>query len=256
MSEPDHRQPDEPARMAGHDGLQKRITCAVSGLEVRRKDTVLLSAIRPGLAERIRKDFPRIGDHDQVSRAELARYRAIYVEELLKAEHGEFTELDRQVTESIAKQDTIVANTESEFEDRRTLGERWADNLARYGGSWSFLIMFFALLAVWIACNLYLGEKQAFDVYPFILLNLLLSCLAAIQAPIIMMSQRRQEEKDRQRAMNDYRVNLKAELEIRHLHEKMDHLITKQWERLAEIQQIQLDSMADRATSKRESQPR
>jgi uncharacterized membrane protein len=91
-----------------------------------------------------------------------------------------------------------------------------------------------------------MGPERSFDPYPFILLNLVLSCLAAVQAPIIMMSQKRQETKDRLRSLNDYRVNLKAELEIRHLHEKMDHLITKQWQRLAEIQQLQLEIMQEK----------
>jgi uncharacterized membrane protein len=95
--------------------------------------------------------------------------------------------------------------------------------------------------------NLLLGEKAAFDVYPFILLNLILSTIAALQAPIIMMSQRRQEAKDRLRALNDYKVNLKAELEIRHLHEKVDHLLNRQWERLTEIQQIQIEMMLEQA---------
>jgi uncharacterized membrane protein len=88
-----------------------------------------------------------------------------------------------------------------------------------------------------------LGEGAAFDPYPFILLNLVLSRLAAIQAPVIMMSQKRQEEKDRQRSFKDYRVNLKAELEIRHLHEKIDYLIARQWQRLSEIQQVQIEMM-------------
>ena len=88
--------------------------------------------------------------------------------------------------------------------------------------------------------------QAAFDPYPYILLNLLLSCLAAIQAPIIMMSQRRQEAKDRFRSLNDYQVNLKAELEIRHLHEKIDHLISRQWERLAEIQELQIELLQER----------
>ena len=102
-----------------------------------------------------------------------------------------------------------------------------------------------------MAFNVVLIEQERFDPYPFILLNLVLSCLAAIQAPIIMMSQKRQEAKDRLRSENDYRVNLKAELEIRHLHEKIDHILTRQWERLAEIQQIQLEMMQDPALRKR-----
>ena len=98
--------------------------------------------------------------------------------------------------------------------------------------------------------NIVIGEKRAFDAYPFILLNLVLSCIAAIQAPIIMMSQKRQEAKDRLRALNDYRVNLKAELEIRHLHEKLDHLISRQWQRLAEIQRVQLEIMQEKRLKK------
>jgi uncharacterized membrane protein len=120
-----------------------------------------------------------------------------------------------------------------------------SDRLASFGGSWTFISLFGVVLLVWMGFNIVVVGVSKFDPYPFILLNLVLSCLAAIQAPIIMMSQKRQEAKDRLRSENDYRVNLKAELEIRHLHEKMDHLLTRQWERLAEIQQIQLDAMQE-----------
>ena len=126
-----------------------------------------------------------------------------YVEELLENEHGEFTELERQVAESIANHDTIAENVEDDFQEDRTFGQRLSDHLATFGGSWAFLITFAAILFIWIAINLAMGEKRAFDTYPFILLNLILSCLAAIQAPIIMMSQKRQEAKDRLRALND-----------------------------------------------------
>ena len=125
------------------------------------------------------------------------------------------------------------------------LGEKLSDHLASFGGSWTFIIIFFVVLIVWMAFNAVIIEQERFDPYPYILLNLVLSCLAAIQAPIIMMSQKRQEAKDRLRSENDFRVNLKAELEIRHLHEKIDHILTRQWERLAEIQQIQLEMMQD-----------
>ena len=220
--------------------------CAISGRTRPRKDLIPLDVIRPALADRIRQEHPNLGSDAQISRAEINRYRMKYVEELLKAEHGEFTELDRQVSESIANHDTIAENIEAEFEEHRTLGEKLSDGLASFGGSWAFLTAFFAFMAVWMGYNLWQGEKGAFDVYPFILLNLVLSCLAAVQAPIIMMSQKRQEAKDRLRSLNDYKVNLKAELEIRHLHEKVDHLITRQWQRLAEIQQIQLELMHER----------
>jgi uncharacterized membrane protein len=222
-----------------------RHVCAISGREHKKRDLIALDAIRPRLAERIHKDFPELPPHALIGRKELARYRMRYVEELLQEEHGEFSELDRQVAESLANQDTIAANVEEEFADRRTVGERLSDHLATFGGSWVFLIVFAVFLAVWMAINSLMSSDKAFDVYPFILLNLILSCLAAIQAPIIMMSQKRQEAKDRLRALNDYRVNLKAELEIRHLHEKLDYLISKQWQRLAEIQQLQMDMMQD-----------
>jgi uncharacterized membrane protein len=222
-------------------------SCAISGREMARRDLVAIDAIRPNLAERIRRDHPQLASDALIGVAELARYRSLYVEELLKDEHGEFSELDRQVAESIANQDTLAENVEEEFADRRTLGERWSDRLASFGGSWTFIILFGLVLFIWMAINLVLPEGRQFDVYPFILLNLVLSTLAAIQAPIIMMSQKRQDAKDRLRSRNDYRVNLKAELEIRHLHEKMDHLITRQWQRLAEIQQMQLEMMNDLA---------
>ena len=225
---------------------RKKVASAISGKKYRRRDMVNIDGLRPSLAERIRSDFPDLPANAMISRTELARYRMIYVEELLQQEHGEFTELDRQVAESISNQDTIAENTEEEFEEHRTLGEVLSDHLASFGGSWAFLISFFTVLVIWMGFNLYQGETSAFDPYPFILLNLVLSCIAAIQAPIIMMSQKRQEAKDRLRAFNDYRVNLKAELEIRHLHEKMDYLISKQWQRLAEIQQMQLEIMQER----------
>ena len=235
----------------------KRVASAISGKRYRKRDLVRLESLRPALTEFIRRDFPDLPPEAMISVRELARYRMRYTEQLLQQEHGEFTELDRQVAESIAKQDTIAENTEEEFEEHRTFGDKVSDQLASFGGSWAFLLSFGAVLLIWMAINVIAGT-HAFDPYPFILLNLCLSCVAAVQAPIIMMSQRRQEVKDRLRADNDYRVNLKAELEIRHLHEKMDYLISRQWQRLAEIQQIQIEMMDDASaeTRKRMAQAR
>jgi len=159
--------------------------------------------------------------------------------------------LERQVVESLAREETVARNIEAAWAGKRTFGERVADFVADFGGSWHFIISFFVVLLVWIGFNVWVTTRAIFDPYPFILLNLVLSCLAAIQAPIIMMSQKRQEAKDRLRSENDYRVNLKAEFEIRHLHEKLDYLISRHWERLAEIQQIQLEIMEDLAARKR-----
>ncbi len=233
---------------------KKRGVCAISGVETSRKNLVPLSALRPALHQHIHADYPDLVDDALISLKELAKYRTRYVAELLREEHGEYSDFDRQVAESIAAQDTIAENVDEDYEERRTLGERLSDALAEFGGSWAFLISFVVVVILWMAVNVALGDARAFDAFPFILLNLVLSCLAAIQAPIIMMSQRRQDTKDRLRSNNDYRVNLKAELEIRHLHEKMDHLVTRQWQRLAEIQEIQLEMMQElrtRLTAKR-----
>ncbi len=220
--------------------------CAVTGREWADHDLVPLAALRPALARRLKTDHPDLAPTDRIGHDVVDRYRAKYVEELLSDEKGELNEIERRVAESLASNERLVHNIENTFSEKRTLGERLADNLASFGGSWSFILSFGAVLVVWIVINAVQGQTGAFDPYPFILLNLVLSTLAALQAPVIMMSQKRQETKDRVRSLNDYQINLKAELEIRHLHEKLDHLINNQWQRLAEIQQLQLELMNER----------
>ncbi|WP_072391336.1 DUF1003 domain-containing protein [Hyphomicrobium sp. CS1GBMeth3] len=220
--------------------------CAISGGEFPRRQLINLETIRPSLAERIRRDHPDLPPDALISRQELRRFRSLYVEEMLRDESGEISDLERRVAQSLESNEPLAENVEAAFDERRSFGEIVSDHLAGFGGSWLFILSFLALLGIWMAYNAAKGTGAAFDPYPFILLNLVLSCLAALQAPIIMMSQKRQESKDRLRSLNDYQVNLKAELEIRHLHEKLDHLINKQWQRLAEIQQLQLEIMQDR----------
>lgn len=219
-------------------------TCALTGRAVPPARRVRLASIRPGLADLIRSEHPGLQPDAIVDRAALAPYRARYVEALLKEEKGELTSLERDVVESLGRHDVVTRDVDTGFDSRRSFGEKLADHVAAFGGSWTFIVFFFAVLCAWMAVNL-IRSTAAFDPYPFILLNLVLSCLAAVQAPIIMMSQGRQEAKDRQRSENDYRVNLKAELEIRHLHDKMDHLLTHQWERLTEIQAMQIELLQD-----------
>jgi uncharacterized membrane protein len=170
-----------------------------------------------------------------------------YIQSLLESEKGELTTLDHEVLESLQRHETLSSNVDAEFEKDVALGEKMADGLASFGGSWTFLFIFASILLIWIGLNSILLLKKPFDPYPFILLNLVLSCLAAVQAPVIMMSQNRVEAKDRLRSQHDYRVNLKAELEIRQLHDKIDHLLSHQWERLVEIQQIQIDLLSELA---------
>jgi uncharacterized membrane protein len=222
-----------------------RQTCCVCGREVPTREIVRLDVIRPKIIERIRDEKPDLPGQGFICRSDLDRFRSSYVSQLLTRERGELTQLEHDVVKSLADHETLAENIETEFAEQRTFGERLSDHLASFGGSWTFITLFGVVLLVWMAFNLVVVGRAEFDPYPFILLNLVLSCLAAIQAPIIMMSQKRQEAKDRLRSENDYRVNLKAELEIRHLHEKMDHILTRQWERLAEIQEIQLELMQE-----------
>ena len=207
--------------------------------------------IRPAIAQAMLADHPGLTADSAVCRKHLIAYRTRYIEDMLVRERGEVSDLERQVVESLAREETVSRNVATAYDDKRTLGERAADVVAEFGGSWNFIGAFAVVMAIWMGFNVWAATRAVFDPFPFILLNLVLSCLAAIQAPIIMMSQKRQETKDRLRSENDYRVNLKAELEIRHLHDKLDHLINQQWERLAEIQQIQLEIMQDMAAPRR-----
>ena len=174
-------------------------------------------------------------------------FREEYVQDALKEEVGELTQLEQEVVASMKQQETLTENLNLSFEKSTTVGQRVADKVASFGGSWTFIGAFAAVLGAWIVTNSVTVFFRPFDPYPYILLNLLLSCLAAIQAPIIMMSQNRMEARDRLRSENDYQVNLKAELEIRHLHEKLDVLLKHQWQKLLEIQQIQMDFMKELA---------
>lgn len=195
--------------------------------------------------EVIRRRHPDWSPQDTVCLSCLNRARAEYVQEVLESEKGELSALEDQVVKSLRDQEILSENLNVEFDLQLTFGQRIADRVAEFGGSWTFMLAFGGVLLLWIAVNSLAMLRQPFDPYPFILLNLVLSCLAAMQAPIIMMSQNRQEAKDRLRAEHDYQVNLKAELEIRHLTWKMDQLLNHQWQRLLEIQKIQTELMEE-----------
>lgn len=202
------------------------------------------SLVRPGIAALIQKEHPDWKTSNCICHNDLNHYRAQYVEQMLNTEKGELNRLDKQVLNSINQQEFISSNINTTFNEQLTFGQRVADKIAEFGGSWNFILSFMAVMMLWIVTNVIL-LAHPFDPYPFILLNLMLSCLAALQAPVIMMSQNRQEAKDRLRSEQDYRINLKAELEIRALHEKMDHLLLQQWERMLEIQQLQIEMMEE-----------
>ena len=164
--------------------------------------------------------------------------------DLLQSENLQHEKLHDIVIKAI-EEEKLITSKLIEFEERETsFSERVADRVAAFGGSWQFIIVFVSFLIAWAAINILL-LKKAFDPYPFILLNLFLSALAAVQAPVIMMSQNRKEEKDRRRAINDYLTNLKAEIEIRNMHQKLDLLIVEQMKTLFDIQKVQVELMED-----------
>ena len=216
------------------------LQCAISGKPIGPDGGVPCSALRPLLLQFIRKAHPLIKDEDWIEKVTLAELKAAYVEDALSEELGEITDLEREVIESLREHE-IVSASPAETDDERTFGERLSDRIAELGGSWAFIIGFGVFLMLWVIVNTLVLATRPPDPYPFIFLNLILSCIAALQAPVIMMSQNRQAARDRQQAEQDYKINLKAELEIRHLHEKMDHLLHHHSQRLLEIQQIQTD---------------
>ena len=206
---------------------------------------MIADLIRPSLLEFAKKKVSDLDSKAFICFEDLGNFRKDYVKEVLEDEIGELSALDNEVIQSLEQHEILSADISKQFEKKLTFGERLSDHIAEFGGSWKFLITFGAVIFVWIGANAVLLATRAFDPYPFILLNLILSCLAAVQAPIIMMSQNRAEARDRLRAENDYKVNLKAELEIRHLHEKIDHLLRRQYNRLFEIQQIQIELLQE-----------
>lgn len=224
----------------------QKFTSAISGLEFDNKFKILGAAIRLPLLNLIKNDYPNFDSTQAIADTELLVYRKKYISNFLEAEKSEQVNLNQDVLEAISDKKAFVNKLQdNDSDEKRTLGQKIADKVAAFGGSWKFIIFFFLFILVWIAANVFILLNQGFDPYPFILLNLILSCLAALQAPVIMMSQNRQEEKDRERAKKDYMVNLKSELEIRILDDKLDHLIIKQQHELIEIQKVQLELMND-----------
>lgn len=165
-------------------------------------------------------------------------------ERLLKKGYEDLPDRERRVLRRMARRLAVSENVNERFRERLTFGQRLADQVASFGGSWSFIIIFACVLAAWVAINVwFLPRADVFDPYPFVFLNLILSMLAAVQAPVIMMSQNRQAARDRLAAANDYEVNLRAELEIMNLHEKVDDVRTRQLEMLLRQQGEQLEQI-------------
>ncbi len=217
-----------------------------SGISYPISERIAGLLISPSILNLIRKEFSDFEETDFISMQELAIFREKYMVEFLHKEMGELNSLEKKVLDSLNEKTSLTDKAEESLvQVDLTYGQRLADKVASFGGSWTFIIYFGVFILIWIIINIVFLANKSFDPYPFILLNLILSCIASLQAPVIMMSQNRQEEKDRERAKKDYMINLKSELEIRILHEKIDHLMLHQQQDLIEIQKVQIDMMND-----------
>jgi len=225
--------------------MNKIYQSKLSNININSGEEVFGADIRKGIFDLIKATKTEFEKTDYISIDELNQYRRLYLTSLITQEKGEMAELDKDVMAAIKNNSILSENIQDDIEADLTIGQRLADKIATFGGSWTFIIVFFSFILVWMIINIWIMATIPFDPYPFILLNLILSCLAAIQAPIIMMSQNRQEQKDRQRSEHDYKINLKAELEIKLLSEKIDHLVVHQNKKLLEIQEVQTDYLED-----------
>ena len=231
---------------------RKTVPCQICGEEKSLTEVLPVRLMRGAVADAMRKEHPSLADDGYVCLTDLNHYRLERVKELVAEEVGTLSSTEMEVVESLEERNLIASNVNEQFEGTLTPGQKVADRVAEFGGSWPFIITFGVVLVVWIAVNSIGLMHKPFDPFPYILLNLCLSCLAAIQAPVIMMSQNRQEAKDRLRAQQDYQVNLKAELEIRGLNARLEELLHHQWQGLLEIQRLQTE-MVEQLTRQRDA---
>lgn len=218
--------------------MSKHYACEVCKKKFRRAQLYPLAAMRDSLICFIKKHYSPMDINGFICKQDLDEQSLAYTENMLTAELVELDELEQKVLDSFASKETLEDNL-SEYEDNLTFGNRLADIVSDFAGSWTFIIIFLIICLAWMMLNSYVLFFH-FDPYPYILLNLALSTLAALQAPIILMSQNRKSDRDRLQAEYDYKVNVKAELQIRNLNSKIDHLIKKLWLHMMETQESQI----------------
>lgn len=225
------------------------VQCCVCSNKFSIKQVTPLATIRDSILKSIIKKNPQVDIEEcYICQSDLNSSRREYFKQLIQEEKGDLTEVENAVVDALEEHDVVSRRMYQFDKEAGTFGERLSDKIANFGGSWTFIIIFALSIAIWVVWNS--ASQVRFDPYPFILLNLFLSCLASLQAPIIMMSQNRLQVHDRLSQEQDYKVNLKSEVEIRVLNEKVDKLISHQWQRLLEIQEMQMDFM-EQLTNKR-----
>jgi uncharacterized membrane protein len=216
-------------------------SCSLCGSLVDGRSLASPQKIENRILDLIKLDRPEWDAKRGICHNCLEQYRAKKFVGYLEAEYRKLSEIEHSVVSKITRRGRVSGVVHQDFDASMTVGQRVADRVARFGGSWPFIGLFGGILLVWMVLNAWVLANHPFDPYPFILLNLVLSTLAALQAPVIMMSQNRQAEKDRTHATQDYEINLMAEIEIRDLHDKLDSLRFKQWHELWHIQKRQME---------------
>lgn len=222
------------------------VVCQICKKQMSLKEVLPADMVRLSMVTLIKEANYQWDEDGFICKSDLGEFRAQYVEKLFDKERGELSDVEREVIKNIKDQDIITQNLHEQYEEKLTNWDKASDKIASFGGSWKFIGFFFTFMAIWMIANVILSHfGKSWDNYPFILLNLILSCIASIQAPIIMMSQNRLEKRDRLRSESEYQINLKAEIGVRNLHEKMDHMLFKQWEKTTEIQKIMIELMQE-----------
>jgi uncharacterized membrane protein len=226
---------------------QETFPCRICGEHKRKNDLVPAELIRASIVDVIVKEHPAWSPEGYICHADLNRFRIDYVRDVLEKEKNEYASLEETDKHGVKEEDHLQKNINVEFEKELTFGEHLSDKIAGFAGSWTFIAVFAGIIFLWVTLNTYILLSRPFDPYPYILLNLVLSILTAVQAPVIIMSQNRQEIRDRLHAERDYQVSIHTELEIHRLHKKIDHLLMSQGHRLMEIQNIQVELMEELA---------
>lgn len=222
-----------------------QITCLVDGAPLSLETSLQLSELEVGLRNRIKRDYPQSQPSDYICGHHLLKYRLDHVDAMINADLKQTKKINHKLTKALQSDDYDIIDVNDSLKESLTFGQKVSDDVARFGGSWGFIFVFLFVLIGWMIVNGLHVFGVDFDNYPFILLNLVLSCVAAIQAPIIMMSQNRSADRDRMMAENDYHVNLKSEHELRLLHAKVDHLAQNQVPHTMEIERFQLEILGE-----------
>ena len=218
--------------------------CLVDQREYLISEGVLLSQLDATTSNLIKADYPGAKTTDFICNHHLLKYQLLRVDGLINSDLKQTQKINRRLTRALESDDYDIIDVNDSLKKSLTFGQRVSDGVARFGGSWGFIFIFIFVLVAWMIVNGLGLFGIHFDRFPFILLNLVLSCVAAIQAPIIMMSQNRAADRDRMDSENDYHVNLKSEHELRILHAKLDHLTQHQIPHSLEIQKIQIEILS------------